>query len=269
MHIKLIACDLDGTLVGEDLALSPRLVEAVQRAQMRGVTVTIATGRGFPSAQGFARQLGLVAPLICYQGAQIKTPGGETLHETTLPRACLPEVIAFCRDRRRELAVYCNDEIYLTTRSHDQDYYDRWFGLPTHRVDDLLSALPGDPVKFIAIAPTQAQGDRLEREMRALVADRLQIVRSHAWFVEGLARGVTKGESVARVAQHLGIARREVMAIGDSGNDASMVEWAGLGVAMGNASADVKALADVIAPPLAEGGAAWAFERYVLDGDSA
>jgi Cof subfamily protein (haloacid dehalogenase superfamily) len=263
-YIRLIACDLDGTLMGEDLEFSPRLLRAIRRAQDRGITVTIATGRGFPSTRRFAQQLGTTAPLVCYQGAQVRLGDGTLLFQANLPRAYLPEVIGFCRAQHRELTVYCEDEIYQATQMYDPAYYDRWFSLPRHLVGDLLTALPGELVKFLAIATGREDGDRLEEDVRALAAHRFQVVRSHAWFVEGLASGVSKGDGLARLAQYLGIQREAVMAMGDSGNDASMVEWAGIGVAVGNASADVKAVADVIAPPLAEDGAAWAIERYVL-----
>jgi Cof subfamily protein (haloacid dehalogenase superfamily) len=268
MNIKLIACDLDGTLLGEDLALSPRLCAAVCRAQARGIQATLATGRAYPAATRFSRELGLTAPLICYQGAQVRAPGGAMLHQTTLPVRYLPEVIALSQDQGWELALYAGDAIYQTTQFYSVDYYDRWFGLPLHRVDDLLAALPADPVKYIAIAPDHSTADRIERELCALAAGRYQVTRSHAWFVEGLGRGVSKGHALARVAAQLGILREQVMAIGDSGNDRAMVEWAGLGVAMGNASPDVKAVADVVAPPLAEDGAAWAIERYALKGEA-
>jgi Cof subfamily protein (haloacid dehalogenase superfamily) len=264
--IRLIACDLDGTLMGEDLEFSPRLLCAMRRAQERGITVTIATGRGLPSTRQFAQRLNITAPLVCYQGAQVRLHDGTFLYQANLPRAYLPEVIAFCRDRRRELTVYYDDQIYQATQGYDPAYYDRWFSLPRHLVGDLLTDLPGEPAKFLAIAASREDGDRLEEEVRALAARRFQVVRSHAWFVEGLASGVSKGNGLSRLAQHLGIRREEVMALGDSGNDASMIDWAGLGVAVGNASADVKAVADVIAPPLAEDGAAWAIERYALGG---
>jgi Cof subfamily protein (haloacid dehalogenase superfamily) len=268
MNVKLIISDLDGTLVGNELALSPRLCRAVRRAQDRGIWMTLATGRGYPSAVRFARELGTDMPLICYQGAQIRALDGALLYEATLPRHFLPEVSAFCAEWGCELAVYAGDEIYQTTQLYDADYYERWFSLPRHWVDDLLVALPSDPVKFIAISSDEATADLVEREMKALAADRFQVTRSHAWFVEGLGTGVSKGAAAARLAAQLGIARQDVMAIGDSGNDAALVEWAGLGIAVGNASDEVKAVARVVAPSQAEDGAAWAIERYVLNGEA-
>lgn len=269
MSIKLIICDLDGTLIGDDFALSPRVRQAVARAQDAGITVTLASGRGYPSMRGFARQLGVEAPLIAYQGAQTWTAGGALLDETPLSRAYLPEVIEYCDARGLELAVYYQDQVYQTTRLYDEAYYAVWFGLPQVYVDDLMAELPGDPIKYIAIAPDALSGDRIEREVRDLAAGRYQVMRSHAWFVEGLEASVSKGAAAARLAARLGVARDEVMALGDGGNDLALVEWAGLGVAMGNASPAVQAAADVIAPSQAEDGAAWAIEQIALTGGRA
>ena len=114
------------------------------------------------------------------------------------------------------------------------------------------------------LADLNQHEDRLEDELRSQSAGRFQVVRSHTWFVEGLAQGVSKGEALSRLARRLGVTRQETMALGDSGNDRAMVEWAGLGVAIGNASADVKAVAELVAPPQEADGAAWAIERYAL-----
>jgi Cof subfamily protein (haloacid dehalogenase superfamily) len=267
MDIRLIACDLDGTLMGPELVFTPRVRDAICRACARGITVTLATGRGYPSTRGYACQLGIDAPLICYQGAQIRDPDGGTLYQTPLPRTHLPEVIAFCRERGCELALYCDDEIYQTTRMYDPDYYDRWFGLPMHFVEGearLLDALPSAPIKFIVIAANEAEADRVEPDLVALLSGRLQVMRSHAWFIEGLAQGVSKGDALSRLARRLGVVREQTMALGDSDNDAALVAWAGLGVAVGNASPAVRAAADVFAPPQDEDGAAWAIERFAL-----
>jgi len=264
MTIQLVACDLDGTLISPDLVFSPRLREAVRRAEAQGVIVTLATGRGYPSTRHFARELEIRAPLVCYQGAQVKEGDGSILYESLLPRQYLLPAIDLCRGRVWELSAYCDDQIYQTTQAYDQAFYDRWFGLPICQVRDLLEALPGDPVKFIITAPTPQEADGIERVLRTLANGQFQVMRSHAQFVEGLARNVSKGDGVSRLARHLGIAREAVMAIGDSENDRSMVVWAGLGVAIGNATAEVKAAAAVIAPPQAQDGAAWAIEQFVL-----
>ena len=101
-------------------------------------------------------------------------------------------------------------------------------------------------------------------ELAASFAGRLNVVRSHPLFVEIISPRVSKGRGVAHLADLYGVSRAQTIAVGDSGNDLSMVQWAGLGVAMGNASADVKAVADWIAPPVSEDGVAAVIERFVL-----
>jgi hypothetical protein len=100
--------------------------------------------------------------------------------------------------------------------------------------------------------------------MRQRFESRMEIVRSHAKFVEGNPLGVSKGDALGRLADHLRIPQKQVMAIGDQGNDVSMIAWAGVGVAMGNGSRAAKAVADWIAPPFSENGAAVAIERFIL-----
>jgi len=261
---RLLICDIDGTLLGPDLTFSPRLLQALLEARAQGTVVALATGRGFPSASYFAQELGLDTPRICYQGAEIRSKDGDYLHQATLSRDYLPKVILFCQTEHLELSVYYEDQIYQATRLYDQEFYDLWFSLPIRQVENLHAALPGDPVKFIVTTPTEQEGNRVETQVREMAAQQFQVMRSHAWFVEGLDRSVSKGNAVARLAEHLDIAQAETMAIGDGQNDASMIEWAGLGIAMGNAPPRVQAVADIVAPPQHEDGAAWAIEQYIL-----
>jgi Cof subfamily protein (haloacid dehalogenase superfamily) len=265
---RLLICDIDGTLLGPDLDFSPRVRQAIQDARSQGTVVALATGRGFPSASRFAQDLGLDTPLICYQGAEIRFTDGKTLHQATLSRTFLPQVIQFCHSGHLELSVYYEDQIYQSTRLYDQEFYDLWFSLPIRQVDDLVAALPGDPIKFIVTTPTEQEGDQVEAQVRDMAAKQFQVMRSHAWFVEGLDQSVSKGNAVALLAEHLGIAQVETMAIGDSQNDASMIEWAHLGIAIGNASPRVQSIADIVAPPQHEDGAAWAIEKFILGKNS-
>jgi hypothetical protein len=100
--------------------------------------------------------------------------------------------------------------------------------------------------------------------MRQRFEGEMEIVRSHANFVEGNPLGVSKGDALRRLAGYLDVPQERVMAVGDQGNDVSMIRWAGTGVAMGNGSSEVKAVADWVAPPFSEHGAAVAIERFIL-----
>jgi hypothetical protein len=264
--IRLLACDLDGTLVDETFRIRPRVKAAVSLARARGVAVTIATGRAFPATLPFARELGIALPLICTQGGLIKDPiTGRVLHEAKMTLSLAQEIIELGQKRNWHLTLYIDEQVYLTELEHHRDFYARMFGLPIRFVEDLSAAVTRPPSKFIVIAEP-AQADAIVPELREHFDGRLRIVRSHRNFVEGNPLDASKGQALARLAAHLGIAQSQTAAVGDNDNDADMISWAGLGMAMGNAHPDLKALADVILPPVEQDGVAVAIEQYILSG---
>ena len=263
---RLIALDLDGTLLRTDHTISPHSRRAVARAQAAGIHVTLASGRSYASRRPWVQELGIIAPVIGYQGATVTDPAsGVRAFQSVLPTDLLGEVVAFARQHDLSLTLYSDDMIYVEDKRHSDAFYERWFGLPWRIVPD-LAAPPTEPlVKFILIG----EGPQLDAVQPALVerfGGRLEILRSHEYFLEGLALGTTKGTALAWVAERLGVRQEETVACGDAGNDVAMVEWAGLGVAMANGSDEVKAVADVIAPHVDEDGVAQIIERYLLNG---
>ncbi len=264
---RLLACDLDGTLMGDDTTIRPRVRRALAVAQARGIHVTLATGRGFPATLPFARSLNITLPLICYQGGLIKHPlTGELLFRATMERSLVLQVVELARARDWHLVVYLDDDMYLQELRHPLGFYHDLLGSNLHFADDLASTINAngqDPAKFIIIA-AKAESDRIQTELNARFGRQMVVVRSHDLFVEGNPLGVDKGDALRRLARHLGVPQAQVMAIGDQGNDVPMLAWAGLGVAVGSGSAVARAAADWVAPPLAADGAAVAIERFLL-----
>lgn len=266
--IDLVALDLDGTLIDDRMVIDGSVRSAVRKAQERDVTVTLATGRMFDATVEFARELGIEAPLICYQGGLIQAPADAIpLYRATMDREVVREAIAWRADgveRDWHLVLYADDALFVAERRYPEDFYRDLLGQNLHWVDDLESVLEGhEPVKFLFIAEP-AEADRIEDAVRRRFGGKVEVVRSHVNFVEANPLGVSKGDALRRLAEHLGIERESVMAVGDQGNDVPMIRWAGTGVAMGNASSAAKAVADWIAPPIVEHGAAAAIERFVL-----
>ena len=264
MTYKLIALDLDGTLISPDMHISPRVRRAIRRAVDKGIIVSLASGRAFDSMLPYVEDLGAVGPVIGYQGCEIVMPETrEVIYRATIP---LPEahvLLEYAQSRDLDITVYVDDHIYLREFRHPQEFYDKWFGLPCILVDDLVAGVCHRPTKVIIIGEG-AENDRLMPELQRRFGSLLSIVRSHTLFIEGMPLEVSKGTALERVAASLGIPQEQTLAIGDAGNDIEMIAWAGLGVAMGNATEGVKAVADYIAPSVEEDGAAVAIEAFCL-----
>ena len=266
-YTRLLAMDLDGTLMDDRMVItSQRLRGAIAAAQERDVVVTLATGRMLDYTLPFARDLGLTAPLICYQGGLIQAPDAEApLYRAAMDPALVREMLDFRSRRGWHFVLYAGADVFLDERRHPDSFYHQMLGERLVWVDDLETVLERhQPVKFlIFVEPHEA--DAVLDELRERFGGRMELTQSHARIVEGNPLGVSKGNALRWLADHLGIPQSAVMAIGDQDNDASMVAWAGLGVAMGNGSPAVKAVADWIAPPVVEDGAAEAIERFILD----
>jgi len=264
-RITLIALDLDGTLMGRERIISKPVRTAVKQAINRGCWVTIATGRGFAPTAYFAQELEVNAPLICYQGALIRDHrDGAIICSATVPLDVAREVIVFSQARELNFQVYMDDDrAYVGQMTPMAAQIADISAIPVTAVDDLLAWLNRPPLKILFFEQEESVV-RLVGDLQAQFDGHLQVVRSWDRLVEATGSGTSKGEALARLAAFLGVSQSATMAVGDQDNDVSMITWASLGVAMGNASPGAKAAADVIAPPLEEDGAAWAIERYVV-----
>jgi len=264
MPYRLVALDLDGTAVRDDLTISPRVRRTLGMAVAKGLQLTLASGRGYPSMRRWVGELGVTAPVISYQGAEVTDPlTHQCLRRRTFPLPLVEELAGLARQCDVSLTLYADDRIYVQDKRHSDAFYEKWFGLPCQVVDHLTSALPRDPVKCIFIA-SEVELDQMRPEFERRFGQRLQIMRSHRYFLEGLPLGVDKGSALAWVARRLGVSQDETMAVGDSGNDVAMIAWAGLGVAMGNATQEAKAVADYVAPTVDDDGLAEVIERFCL-----
>jgi Cof subfamily protein (haloacid dehalogenase superfamily) len=265
MRIRLIAADLDGTLMGESRRFSLRVQASLQQVKLQGVHFTVATGRIFAEALPYLRQLPITAPVVCSQGGYIRSVGSSCpLHEAVMDLELAQEVIHLSRRAEWHLHIYLDDVAYTEQPIGTEELYRQLHGMRVRAVPDLLGFLDRPPAKFLIMTGDHDEATKLDEALRAQFAGRLLVVRSHPVFVEGNPLGASKAQGLAWLSSHLGISRQAVMAIGDQDNDADMVAWAGLGIAMGNATPLVKAAARHVAPPVEEDGVAEAIERFVL-----
>lgn len=265
---RLVAVDLDDTLLDSKLAVSPRTATALARAREAGVLVTLATGRMFGSAAPIARRLGIDAPIITYQGALVKNPvSGEELLHRALPNNVARAVIARLRDYDHHVNVYLDDRLCMAELTAAGRRYAEISRVKAHVVGDLLTFIgKRNPTKILAIA-SEEEILTLMREVRAVFpGEKVHITRSKPYFLEFSHPLATKGEALRFLAEHFRIPREAVMAVGDGYNDLDMIEYAGLGVMMGNARDEVKHYADYVTASNDADGVAEALERFVLGG---
>jgi Cof subfamily protein (haloacid dehalogenase superfamily) len=261
----MLAVDLDGTTVGHDGETTPRVLAAIAAAQRAGVRVVIATGRTPGGLRRFAERMNVRGPAITTQGGLIvDMDTGAELHRLYLPRALACDVAA--RERAWPTlctVLYRSDHLFVDDLATFNAHADL-VGVAAVQVDDLCTAITDiDPDKVLFLTDGRRTREVFDA-IRAYVGERATVVQSHARIVEVNPLGADKGSALAWLAAHYGIARENVMAIGDQHNDVTMLRWAGLGVAMGNAAPEIQACADVVTASIEEDGAAAAIEEYVL-----
>lgn len=268
--IRLIALDIDGTLIGDDHVIPERTIRAVRAAMERDVAVSLVTGRMVSSAMRFARQLGLSGPLIGYQGGLIRAMPpidsprlGRMLLHTPLAAATARAVVTWTREQGLDPHVNHLERFILRSDDPRADDYSAFMGARAELVPDLIAAIEHPVTKVLAVGepPLPFEVASLARAAFAGLAD---VTISHPRFLEFVAPGVSKGRATRWLARHLRIPLAATLAIGDQWNDFEMIAEVGHGAAMPSAPPEVRAAARYIAPPLAEDGAASMIEQLVL-----
>jgi Cof subfamily protein (haloacid dehalogenase superfamily) len=267
MMIRCIAIDLDDTLLQTDLTIAPEDRAAIARAVASGIKVLLASGRMVQSMRPYALKLELDVPLIAYNGAIIQeTISGKDLYNQPVPAEAALKLVPIFRKYGIHLNAYVNDRLYMDKLTCWGEKYAANAGVTPHPVGDLCALLAAEPShKLLGVGEVE-QIDRIREFLRQEFGDRLQFVKSKPTYLEILAPGVSKGSALRELAGGWGFDRSEVMAIGDAPNDLSMVEWAGVGVAIGNACAVLKEAADLTVADHDHRGVAEAFEKVVFKG---
>ena len=270
--IRLIALDIDGTLVGEDLIIGDRTRAAVREARRRGISVSLVTGRMAMSAEPFARELELTAPIVAQQGALIRSmpPAGTSrqgrlLYHRTIRPSVTQEIVRWCQER--ELTPHFNYLEWMIVGQQESriDEYKLFVGDRLKIVPDILERAARPVTKVVAIGEGHHSLDVLEAG-RKHFAGRAEVTLSHPRFLEFLAPGVSKGQAVRWLARRLGLPLGQAIAIGDQYNDLEMIAEVGHGVAMPSAPAAVQAAARYVAPAVGEEGAAQMIEWIAFGG---
>ena len=263
MQIKLIASDMDDTLLNKDCKISERNAAAIRKAVEAGIVVMIATGRMYVSACPYALDLGLDVPLVTYNGALVKeSKSGRVLHEHKMKIETAQEILDYCKAKGYYVQVYVGDKILIKEENEFFRMYTRISGIPTTPMGDALYTATEAPYKLLAMTESgefAAAWDDFAKRF----AGKVDVTSSKDNFLELMEPGVNKWEAVKAVAASYNIKPEEIMCIGDSNNDISMIKNAGIGVAMGNAKDSVKQYAKIVTASNNDDGVALVIESIL------
>jgi Cof subfamily protein (haloacid dehalogenase superfamily) len=266
LKYRLLAIDLDDSLLNDDIAISEKNKEAIRHAVDRGVIVTIATGRMLRATTPFVKHLGIDFPIITYQGALIANSlSKDVLLHIPVDLDYAREIIGECHRNNVHLQVFVNDMYFYEKDNRYSDIYRRVSGIEGEAVGPLLDFLTCEPTKLVMIdEPENIQ--KWQKYFGKKYEGRLEVVVSKANYLEFTHIEATKGNALKFLAGKHGIKQEEIIAIGDSFNDITMLRYAGLGVAMGNASEIVKSQADYVTYTNNEDGVAHVIEKFIVEG---
>ena len=268
MKIRLLAVDLDGTLLNSAKQITDTTAAILRSArESAGVQVVLATARPPRSVMPFYSLLALKAPMINYNGALVCEPstGRMLLHRPI--EGAIARGIA-------DLARQMHPDVLISAEILDRWYTDRLdpaYQTETGRLyqPDVLAPLEewltGAVTKLLILGPPQRLAE-VARAIRDRYAGQVQLVQTEDYLLQIMHASVSKVQALQVVASHMGVARHQVMAIGDNANDVGMLRWAQVGVAMANAAPEALNAADYITDHHDADGAAKAIERILLSG---
>lgn len=244
--MKLLALDIDDTLVSTGKLPSERLKHAIRLAEQNGVTVVLATGRGFLGSKKIRESLSVCGPLIHYGGAVVSDGRtGEHLFVNYLRPEDVITAFAIADAFGIHAQIYEEDTVIFRKANAFTERYTGVLNIP-FLVDPNLLYRPLDNIPKVLFAVDPAREAELFQEIRALLPRHLSVLCSKPGFIEIGSVSSTKGSALKKVAAMLGVPREEVTAIGDNTLDLDMIEWAGTGVCVANANPLVKEKADLV-----------------------
>ncbi len=269
--IKLLILDIDGTIAGISNSVRQPVIEAIAQVHKLGIPVGIATGRMFCSALRFYQSIGASLPLICYNGALIKDPKTQQIYQhLPVPISLSHQILDFWEQAKArekiDIHFYINDQLYVQGMSENTRNYLQRSSATTHVVSRLRETLTVNPTKILVLSQDPELIKQISLELGGLYSpEQLHFTTSTPHFLEITHPLANKGRAIQYLAETLlGLEAQNVMAIGDNFNDVEMLEYAGVGIAMGNSPKPVQAIANWIAPDVEADGVVTALETFLL-----
>lgn len=261
-NIKLIATDIDGTLLKKDYTCPTGLIKCLESLENNGVKVCLVTGRMHQAAIKIHKLLNLKNPLVSYQGGQINSAEGEIIYQKTLDKACVQKAIKWARKNNIHLQLYFNDKLYAEQDNTYIQRYSKEQNVPYEIINfDILN--PNYSSKLLAVDFNNPEKvSKWVTELQDLFPDCF-IVKSTPYFCEISHKEANKCDAVKFLQNYYNLTSEEVLTIGDQNNDIALLQAGGVRVAMGNATQELKEIATYITDTVDNGGWIKAIEKFV------
>lgn len=271
MKYKLIVADFDDTIMDESMEISDTLSETVKRYEAAGGHFRIATGRMTSSILSYARKLGFKGEVASYQGSVISDiETGQTIRRFPMSAEAAAEIAEYLEEKGIYFHTYEGDNIVLEKASVYSKIYQNLCSCGSlelgRHVSDYIREKNLSPVKIILMDDPENIPGYIE-DLTKRFGKNVLVNTSKEWLVEVIAKGINKGLAVAWLAERLGVKREETISIGDSMNDATMLEWTGLSFCVENGSDAAKKVAKSICPACDQKGVEWVIRKYGLEED--
>jgi Cof subfamily protein (haloacid dehalogenase superfamily) len=267
MPYKMLVLDMDDTLLTDDYKISTLNKEMILKAQKQGIYVVLASGRPTSAMTAYAKELELDLSnsyMISFNGAiisNVKT--GEIFFKQTLTKEQIHELHTFSIKSKTHIITYLNNEIISESDSEFIEIEKQITGLPHNKVTNFVEAVTTDAVKCILLEePTYLK--KVEKDLKK-VMPHLSITMSKPFFLEVAQQGIDKAASLKLLAKKLNILQTEIIAVGNAGNDLTMIQYAGLGVWVDNVNPELRHKADVIVASNNNNGVAEVIQKYILN----
>ncbi len=267
MKTKALVLDIDGTLTNTEKEITPATKAAILAVLNQGHKVILASGRPAYGMRRYAEELELMrygGYLLSHNGARVLDyRTGNVIFQKAVPPELLPDLVDFARKNGCGLATHSEDTVISAFPPDDYVSLEaRINGMPVRVAEDFVQYVDFDIYKCFMTADGKRAAE-LEKELRKLCGSRASVYRSEAFFIEIVPENVDKGASLARLVENIGIGREDVVCCGDGFNDISMLCYAGVGVAMGNAGLPVKEAADYVTAGNDEDGLVPVIEKFI------
>ena len=264
MKYRLIATDMDGTLLQPDDTISTATLKVIEKAREKGVVFTLSTGRPVQGVKKYIDLLGLDCPVITYNGAVVVHSGtGDVLFSQDMDKEDARMVYNLALEKGVMFILWSKNRLYASELGEKSAFYEQITSTKANLLTDFDSLLERGITKFLWYDEPEILDEYIEQLKHSHLKD-TTFIKSRAYFMEFFSAQTSKAVALAKLGEYYGISQQEIIAIGDQTNDLSMIEYAGLGVAMGNGVDKVKNAADYVTASNTEDGVAKVIEKFVL-----